>query len=278
MHALKYFTKSKQNYKLTICAIIKDENAYLEEWINYYLLIGAEHFYLYDNESKISVKETLKKLKLSSYVTVRKIKGQGQQMNAYTDCVKRFGESSQWIAFVDMDEFIVPKAYPYNLSEFLEDYKEYGGLNVNWLIFGSNGHKKRTNKPQLESFVLRSETNFPKNRHTKCIIQPKFADKCDNPHYFYYKNEKFAVNENFEPVVGAFSDVSVDKIQINHYYCRSEEEYLEKISRGAGDMIRVRKMADFHEHNDDTNGVQDTTILEIIKVKTQDKLKMEPVQ
>lgn len=277
MNALKYILKPKPNYKLSICAIIKNENVYLEEWINYYLLIGVEHFYLYDNESKIPIKDTLKELKLDSHTTVRKIKGQGQQMNAYADCVKRFGASSQWIAFVDMDEFIVPKAYPHNLADFLDDYRDYGALNINWVIFGSNGHKKRTNKPQLESFVLRSEDNFYKNRHTKCIIQPKFAERCDNPHYFYYKDKKLAVNENFEPVVGAYSDVSVNKIQINHYYCRSEEEYLEKIGRGAGDMVRVRKMADFHEHNDNTNVVKDTTILEIIKAKTQGKSKMEPV-
>ncbi|WP_121808011.1 glycosyltransferase family 92 protein [Mucilaginibacter kameinonensis] len=277
MRVLKYFSKPKQNYKLAICAIIRDENAYLEEWIKYHLLIGVEHFFMYDNESKVPVKTTLKALGLAQYATVRKIRGEAQQMNAYNDCVKRYGESAQWIAFIDIDEYIVPKIYPYNLPDFLEDYKDYGGININWAVFGSSGHKKRTNKPQLESFILRSETNFYKNRHTKCIIQPKFADSCHNPHYFNYKNNKFAVNENFKPVVDAFSDVSVDKILINHYYCRSEEEYLEKITRGAGDSVRVRKMDDFHEHNDETNIVEDTLILEIIKTKTQDQLKMEPV-
>ena len=84
MNALKYILKPKPNYKLSICAIIKNENVYLEEWLNYYLLIGVEHFYLYDNESKIPIKDTLKELKLDSHATVRKIKGQGQQMNAYS--------------------------------------------------------------------------------------------------------------------------------------------------------------------------------------------------
>jgi hypothetical protein len=275
MNALKYFLKPKLKYKLSICVIIKDENDYLEEWLKYYLLIGVEHFYIYDNESETAIKDTLKELGLDHCATVRTIKGHSQQMNAYNDCVKRFGATSEWIAFVDIDEFIVPKVYPHNLPDFLEDYKEYGGLNINWFVFGSNGHKKRTNQPQLESFTLRSDETFYTNRHTKCIVQPKFVTRCDNPHYFYYKKGKFAVNENFELVANAFSDVSVNKIQINHYYCRSEEEYLIKIDRGSGDSIRIRKMEDFDRHNNASNLVKDITILEIIKTKMLDKSKKE---
>lgn len=38
-------------FALAVCAIFKDEAAYLREWLDFHLLMGVEHFYLYDNGS-----------------------------------------------------------------------------------------------------------------------------------------------------------------------------------------------------------------------------------
>ena len=36
-------------YKVTICAIFKNEGPYLREWLEYHMMIGVEHFYMYNN-------------------------------------------------------------------------------------------------------------------------------------------------------------------------------------------------------------------------------------
>ena len=36
---------------LSVCAIFKNEGRFLREWLNYYLLAGVDHFYLYNNFS-----------------------------------------------------------------------------------------------------------------------------------------------------------------------------------------------------------------------------------
>ncbi len=36
---------------LSVCAIYKNEARYLAEWIEFHLLAGVEHFFLYDNNS-----------------------------------------------------------------------------------------------------------------------------------------------------------------------------------------------------------------------------------
>ncbi len=41
-----------------MCCIIKDKR-YLEEFIIYYRILGVEKFYIYDNESNISISERL---------------------------------------------------------------------------------------------------------------------------------------------------------------------------------------------------------------------------
>jgi hypothetical protein len=252
-------------YNLCLCCIIKDENVYLEEWISYHLKTGVEHFYIYDNGSKIPISDTLTDLKLSEYTTVTKMPGKAKQISAYEHCLKNFGRNCQWIGFIDTDEFIVAKTTYGDLQAFLKDYKDYGGLGINWLVFGSNGHEKKPGRPQLESFTMRAEKNFHLNQHIKNIVQPEFVKSVLGAHHFEFVKGKYCVNENFDPIDGAFSETSVTKIQLNHYYCRSREEYEHKIQRGYGDTSKKRTLDEFFNHDRDANKVQDLTILELFK-------------
>ena len=45
------FTETKNNNKLSVVTLMKDEDRYLKEWIEYYRIVGADHFYIYDNRS-----------------------------------------------------------------------------------------------------------------------------------------------------------------------------------------------------------------------------------
>lgn len=47
----KLFRESTYKYKLSLVLIIRDEADYINEWIEYHRLAGAEHFYIYDDES-----------------------------------------------------------------------------------------------------------------------------------------------------------------------------------------------------------------------------------
>jgi hypothetical protein len=260
---LSLSTKTGKGY-VALCCIIKDENEYLQEWINYHLKIGIEHFFIYDNGSKIPIWLTIEKHNLSKYVTVIKMPGKARQIKAYAHCLKSFGKAYKWIGFIDTDEFIVPKLTNGDFKAFLSQYEPYGGLGINWMMFGSSGHLKRTNSPQLESFLFRAEESFRANAHIKSIVQPAFVKSVLGSHNFEYQEGKYCVNENFEPIEGPFSKNSVNKIQLNHYYCRSREEYESKIKRGYGDTRKKRTIDEFYEHDRDSNKVKDTTILEIL--------------
>lgn len=262
--------KSEANYGyVALCCIVKDENEYLQEWINYHLKIGVEHFYIYDNGSKIPIWLTIEKNQLSKYVSLIRMPGKAKQVKAYAHCLKYFGKAYKWIGFIDTDEFIVPKLNNGNFKAFLTQFEPYGGLGINWLIFGSSGHLKRTASPQLESFLLRSEESFHVNTHIKSIVQPAYVKSVIGSHNFEYIEGKYCVNENFEPIDGPFSKTSVNKIQLNHYYCRSREEYELKIKRGYGDTRKKRTIDEFYRHDVDSNKVKDTTILEILNASSE---------
>jgi hypothetical protein len=253
-------------YYLSICCIVKDENDYLSEWLDYHRKIGAEHFYIYDNGSKKPVREVINSLGYADFVTVTKIPGRNLHVKAYQHCLDNFGYKSRWIGFIDMDEFIVPKNE--SLPQLLGKYEEYGGLGMSWLIFGSNKHVDKPAGRQLENFTRRSETSFLANRHIKSIVQPRHVKSAYKSHCFKFKPGFSCVNEHFVPIEDAMADVSVDTIQLNHYYCRSLEEYRQKVERGISDTKRKRKLEEFHYHDNESNRVEDRTILEVL-----DKLK-----
>ena len=50
---------SQYKYDLAVCAIFKNEARFLKEWIEFYKLIGVEHFYLYNNFSNDNYQDVL---------------------------------------------------------------------------------------------------------------------------------------------------------------------------------------------------------------------------
>ena len=61
------------NY-LAICAIVKDENDYLPEWLDYHFRLGVEKIYLYDDDSLIPVINTVQKYKFKNVFVMNSVK------------------------------------------------------------------------------------------------------------------------------------------------------------------------------------------------------------
>jgi tetratricopeptide (TPR) repeat protein len=218
---------------LSLCLICKNENDYLQEWLDYHILVGVERFYIYDNESGIPVRQTLAEYIEKGWVVVIEISGHPVQMEAYDHCITCFGKSSQWIGFIDTDEFLVPKN-SLDIKEVLFAYEHYGGLAVNSFFFGSNGHQKRPIAGQLVGYQERTGPIYAENDLVKSIVRPEAVQFSHTPHDFFYKQGWYAVNEEGKFVDNQRHPHRSAVIQLNHYYCRSEEEILQKLSRGRG--------------------------------------------
>lgn len=219
---------------LSLCLIVKDENSYLQEWLDYHILLGVEHFWVYDNESSIPVKETLKPYLDSGWVTVHTIEGKGRQLFAYDHCLRTHGSDSRWIGFIDTDEFIIPRQ-GISLAEFLKPFESFGGLGISSLFFGSGGNKIRPDVGQIAGYQWRGPDTLSLNRLVKMIVQPEKVILPISPHSFLFKEGWWCVNESGLRVDAQRFPCHVEKIQVNHYYTRSEEEWAKKLSRGRGD-------------------------------------------
>jgi hypothetical protein len=114
----------------SICAVAKDEDPYLVEWAEYHLGIGFEHIYVYDNGSAVPVRDTLRELVDAGLVTVVDFPSTvEQQLAAYADCLAVHGADAVWTAFIDIDEFIVPKSCD-DIRDFLDAYRDCGALGI----------------------------------------------------------------------------------------------------------------------------------------------------
>ena len=250
-------------YNVAVCCIVKNENHYLPEWIEHHLKIGVSRFYIYDNESKIPVADTLSAYIEEGIIQLEFIEGKEMQMPAYEHCLANYGPECQWIAFIDSDEFIVPKTVTGSLPDFLTDYKKFGGMGLNWLVFGSNGHLERPAGPQTKSYIKRTLKTNIINDHIKTIVQPKYVKRVLDPHHFLFIKGKYCVNEDFERLTGPRVKHTSNKIQLNHYYLRSFEDWQEKLERGRADKGAALEVERFYELDNEANLITDETIIEL---------------
>lgn len=264
---------------LAICAIFKDEAAYLREWVEFHQLMGVERFYLYNNNSSDRYLDALDTHIQSGAVVLQEWPQQYAQLQAYEHCLKNHGDEADWIAFIDVDEFLFsPKAKL--LPDVLADYADHPAVGVNWVMFGSGGHVQKPNGGVLENFLRRGELEAglpyphlrladgsyrPENSHIKSIVQPSRASQCSTPHHLQYANDARAVDENGQPIDGPFTaKVSVEHLRINHYWSKSEEECRYKFDKGLADGSGQRDWNEYLDHEKILNSVHDDTVLRVV--------------
>ncbi len=218
----------------SVCAIAKDEEPTIRAWAFYHLAIGFEHITLFDNNSAVPLKDVFADLMREGVVAVIDLDSrENQQLSAYFSYIKQFPSFSRWVAFIDIDEYVVPKKHA-DIKEFLADYEEFAGVGISWKIFGSNGHlaRPRTSVPEAYPRFI------GKDRQIKSIVQPQFVLKPVSPHHFEFAQDKYCVNEDRIPILGPFSYHSSETIQINHYYYQSQQDWHEKMERGFATRLK----------------------------------------
>ncbi|MHC1480554.1 glycosyltransferase family 92 protein [Frateuria aurantia] len=266
-------------FGLTICAIFKDEAAYLREWLDFHLLMGVEHFYLYDNGSLDQSQEAVAPYVAKGQVTLYAWPRRPGQLEAYNHCVFTHRHDCDWMACIDIDEFLFsPQARP--LPEVLAAYADHPGVGVNWVMFGSSGHREKPVGGVLENYRRRGPLDAevaypglrrpdgkgyrPENSHIKSIVRPDRVAQFTNPHFAHYAEDAQAVTEAGQLLTGPFSDsVSVDVLRINHYWSKSEEEARRKFARGFADGHGAREWVEFAMHEQVHNSVADDSILKV---------------
>lgn len=160
-------------------------------------------------------------------------------MLAYKDCAEKYGDESNWIAYIDLDEYIVPNKSN-NIKELLKKFENRPIVIAYWRLFGSSGKINRdTNGLVTEDFYLcwRKYTNVGKFFYNTSY---DYADDLKinqnmHSHWAKYSGHKLPPVNFYGHIICNEVDVVDDEypsVQINHYFTKSYNEYLEKKARG----------------------------------------------
>lgn len=236
----------RQKHFLSLLAPLKDEESYLIEFVNYYLIHGVDHFYFYDNESNIPVVDVVHGYR--DKCTVLTAPGDAVQGRAYAHFCKHFRHETQWVAFFDVDEFVLPHKHG-SFREFLLDYDDCDGIGINWVLFGDGHHKTQPAGSVIENYLYREAAQCP---CIKSVVKSeKLVGFLDNPHFATLLEGSLYVDAHMNPITSAYNESpTIDVIQLNHYFTKSEAEWKRKLHRKRADSGKPRA-----EHTEDQGWV-----------------------
>lgn len=218
----------------TICTIAKDEDPYVDEFVDYHKLVGAEHIVIYDrSQSPLSTHFAGR-----SDMTVVAHPEPNTHQQAWSRYNAEFRNLSKWTAFIDIDQFLVPYEDHHDMRELLRDYENYAALAVHWQSFGSAGHETMPNGV-IENFLMRAKADHGLNGHIQTIAQ---SARCQaipfgDPHRLVLNHGEIMVDENFRQVTNSIHPPPTQRrFALNHYITKSKEEFYRKIRRGRADI------------------------------------------
>lgn len=137
---------------IAIILIVKNEARHIAEWARFHHSAGVSQFFVYDNASSDNTIEVLRATLPGDVLNVipwaqprfRTTKGREihNQVLAYAHALMNFGPRFRWMAFIDVDEFLVPVTAN-SIPQAMEGLNGAARVSLPWQMFGRGGMKPR---------------------------------------------------------------------------------------------------------------------------------------
>jgi len=243
--------------KKCVVGIARNEDPYIEEWLNHYKNIGFSRAIVFDNNDKPTLGRIVEKAGLGSFCTVdNRYVGKRTfvQLEAYRAAFSAYHWYFDWMAFFDIDEFLDTDG---TVDEFLSrpEYLGFDAVRIHWRIFGDCGLTRWSDEDVVERFDRPLDISFDENMQCKSIIRcsaspSRFSchgaagiSSCDT---LGKKCETFR-DKNSGPVVW-------DVARLNHYRTKTIEEFMKcKYARGDDWNRFSNKLSEFFKINEVTD-------------------------
>ncbi|WP_375173454.1 glycosyltransferase family 2 protein [Pseudooceanicola sp.] len=236
-----------------IVGCMKNEAPYIVEWVAYHRAIGFDNFLIYTNDCTDGTDTILQRLDQMGIVQHRNNdnwSGQSPQQCALDAALEEpVLQQAEWIAHIDVDEFVNVRCGNGTLDDFLAAVPEATNVAMTWRLFGHGGVTDLADRPVIEQFTACAPKFCPKP-HTVWGFKTLFRNigayskmSCHRPNKL---NEEMAgkvmwVNGNGSVTTkemlkngwrSSKSSIGYDLLQLNHYALRSADSYLIKRQRG----------------------------------------------
>ncbi|AYD01628.1 glycosyltransferase family 92 protein [Neorhizobium sp. NCHU2750] len=233
---------------VAIVAMVKDEADYIADWAIFHRAVGVRHFYIYDNGSvddSIAILRSIlppEELTIAPWVIgmtdVAMEKPINAQVLGYAHAILNYGADYRWMAFIDVDEFLLPKTGN-TVEEALASVEGFPNISLPWHMFATSGHKTKPSGSILRNFTLRGREPICSKKATtnfKCVVDPCAVNQVSVHLFGTARFGEISANDAGTRATRKKrrmpSFYSAENLQLNHYYSKSEEELKAKLSRG----------------------------------------------
>jgi len=251
--------------KIALVTMAKDEDLYIQEWIDYNLKLGFDDIFIfqnnwiYKNQIPNDRVHFLEWNEDSTYPP----SGNTWVWNRHARCYSTFGreycDKYEWALFTDVDCFLTLKNHN-NVKDFISEFNgiKQSQIILNFAWFGDNGITTfdENNTSVLERFTKRWDKPHNFSFYQTVPICKLHNNLCHSLHFV----EGDWIDIDGATGIGVSSSnrkITFDKAQVNHYYTKTLPEWHLKMkkTRAEGDIGFSNNLSNFAENN--FNDVED---------------------
>lgn len=208
------------------CLLIRDENHLLLEHLICNAIAGVQHFFIYDNMSRVPVTDFLREnaREFLNICTVARYQGRDDlQINCYNDYVSEHREI-EWTLFCDTDEILVG-----NIRDAVAEFGSvYNCLSFSPILHGCNGHLQRPRGGTMQELYGADILSRAHHWYKVCAKTADITEERVHNNTMNNKRMVYLTADNCPHCV------------LHHYRFRSFEDYLLKFQRGRANPNKDR--------------------------------------
>lgn len=211
---------ARKQHEVCVCTMLRNQARFLREWVMYHARLGVQRWFIYDNNSDDDISNLIESLEDADFNITRHVwPWMKTQEAGFAHCALRARDSCEWVAFIDVDEFLhLPLGLSlHNVLENQSRPSEVAELRVQCHSFGPSGLKRVPMKGVMVGYTCRL---LAPERH-KSIVRPEALNSTliNLVHHFHLKS--------------GFRYLNMDRnvMVINHYKYQVWEVFKEKFYR-----------------------------------------------
>ncbi|KAM0879782.1 hypothetical protein ACQ4PT_034009 [Festuca glaucescens] len=214
---------TRERKLICACTMVRNVAKFLPEWVRYHAAVGVEKFFLYDNASEDDLADQVSSLN-SAGIDISTVAWPWTktQEAGLSHCAASNQPFCQWMAFIDVDEFIfspnwnkVEKPSKSLLESVVSVDPEVGQIFLPCYDFGPSGQTAHPQEGVCQGYTCRL---MRAERHKSLVRLDAVADSLVNSvHHFTLKP--------------GFQKVWTTLARINHYKFQAWTEFKSKFKR-----------------------------------------------
>ena len=226
---------------------VKNEAAFLLEWLAHHRACGFDHVLAYSNDCSDGTDLMLDRLEAMGFVTHVRNNGaaeEGPQWAALKAADKHEAvKAADWLLFADIDEFVNIHIGDHTLAALLDALPQADAIALTWRLFGNAGVVAFQDQPVTQTFSRAApatlgwpwraqmfKTLFRGGTYRKLgVHRPRNPGPDQTARWFDGSGRVMADTQRL------FSDYRQDNyqlVQLNHYALGAMQSYLVKCDRG----------------------------------------------